>query len=338
MARHGDERLVGAHVGRGLLAADVLLPGPQRGDVGRAGPRCRPSGRPAGRAAGGPAPAGRRTARGRGRRTTAACRTADPPPPPRRRRPRPARRSSPAATGSKPTSSRAPCCVGGGPGGADVLEGPEVVGRRRRAGRPAGRPAGAAAQSVTPSRSGTSTSWWPVPAAKVASTCRQCGWTPPLTHTVWRPVAADGQVDRLDRGGGAVVEGGVGDRQAGQPGDQGLVLEQRLQHALGHLGLVGRVGGHELGPERRGRGWPTGSRGRRRPPRRSRSGRVRCGCVTASRSISARTSGSDRPGRQVEAAGQPQRLRAPPRTARPARTGRCRPASTASSASVWGTK
>ena len=28
-----------------------------------------------------------------------------------------------------------------------------------------------------------------------------------------------------------------------------LVLEERLQHALGHLGLVGRVGRHELGPE-----------------------------------------------------------------------------------------
>ncbi len=40
----------------------------------------------------------------------------------------------------------------------------------------------------------------------------------------------------------------------GQPGHQGLVLEDGLQDALGHLGLVGRVRGHELRPTGQGPG------------------------------------------------------------------------------------
>ena len=35
--------------------------------------------------------------------------------------------------------------------------------------------------------------------------------------------------------------------QPGQSGHQRLVLEDGLQHALGHLGLIRRIGGHELG-------------------------------------------------------------------------------------------
>ena len=62
------------------------------------------------------------------------------------------------------------------------------------------------------------------------------------------------QVDGLDRGTAAVVERGVGHRQPGQPGHHGLVLEDRLQHPLGHLGLVGRVGGDELGASGEGPG------------------------------------------------------------------------------------
>ena len=56
-----------------------------------------------------------------------------------------------------------------------------------------------------------------------------------------------GQVGGLDARAGAVVEGGVGHGQAEETAHHGLVLEQRLQHPLGHLGLIGRVGGHELG-------------------------------------------------------------------------------------------
>ena len=55
-----------------------------------------------------------------------------------------------------------------------------------------------------------------------------------------------GQVHGLDEGGGPVIERGVGDLEAAQAGDHRLVLEDRLQDALGHLGLIGGVGGHEL--------------------------------------------------------------------------------------------
>ena len=75
-----------------------------------------------------------------------------------------------------------------------VLQAPEVVGllqhehaRRLAAVAPA---AGVAGQAVRPSSRSTIRSWWPEPAAKVAITSRQWGWTPRDTHTPWRPVAA----------------------------------------------------------------------------------------------------------------------------------------------------
>jgi hypothetical protein len=43
-----------------------------------------------------------------------------------------------------------------------------------------------------------------------------------------------------------VVAGGIGDVHARQLANSGLVLEDRLQHALAELGLVRRVGGQEL--------------------------------------------------------------------------------------------
>ncbi len=52
---------------------------------------------------------------------------------------------------------------------------------------------------------------------------------------------------RLGQGRAAVVEGGVGGFQAGQTADDGLVLEERLQGPLGAFGLVGGIGGVELG-------------------------------------------------------------------------------------------
>ncbi len=51
---------------------------------------------------------------------------------------------------------------------------------------------------------------------------------------------------RLGAGGGAVVHRGVGHIHARKQRDLRLELEQHLQRALRHLGLVGRVGGQEL--------------------------------------------------------------------------------------------
>jgi hypothetical protein len=51
---------------------------------------------------------------------------------------------------------------------------------------------------------------------------------------------------RLRRGGGAVVVRGRDHVQAGQLGEQRLVLVDRLERPLADLGLVGRVGGVEL--------------------------------------------------------------------------------------------
>jgi hypothetical protein len=56
-----------------------------------------------------------------------------------------------------------------------------------------------------------------------------------------------GHEHRLGARGGAVVHAGVGDVEAGELGDDGLELEDRLQRALRHLGLVRRVRGVELG-------------------------------------------------------------------------------------------
>ena len=74
----------------------------------------------------------------------------------------------------------------------------------------------------------------------------------------------------------AVVQRGVGDLQAGQLADQRLVLEQGLEHALAHLGLVGGVGGGEL-PGRPGTRRRRARSGRRRRRRGSRSARPGAG-------------------------------------------------------------
>ena len=58
------------------------------------------------------------------------------------------------------------------------------------------------------------------------------------------PVTAHGGGFR--GGAGAVIHGGVGHVHAGDLADHGLILENGLQHALAHLGLVGRVRGKEL--------------------------------------------------------------------------------------------
>ena len=57
---------------------------------------------------------------------------------------------------------------------------------------------------------------------------------------------ATGHQHRLGEAGGAVVHSGVGDFHAVEGADHRLELEDDLQGALGHLRLVGRVGGQKL--------------------------------------------------------------------------------------------
>ena len=66
-------------------------------------------------------------------------------------------------------------------------------------------------------------------------------------HRLPPPGQAVGHQHGLGGRGRAVIHGGVGDLHAGQVRDLGLELEQVLQRALRNLGLVGRVGGEELG-------------------------------------------------------------------------------------------
>ena len=53
---------------------------------------------------------------------------------------------------------------------------------------------------------------------------------------------------RLGAAGRPVIQGRVGDIHAGDQGDLGLELEQRLQRALRHLRLIGCVGGQKFSP------------------------------------------------------------------------------------------
>ncbi len=60
------------------------------------------------------------------------------------------------------------------------------------------------------------------------------------------------QVHGLHERGGAVIQGGVRDLERGELAHERLELEQRLQHPLRQLRLVGRVGGLELRAPRQG--------------------------------------------------------------------------------------
>ncbi len=90
---------------------------------------------------------------------------------------------------------------------------------------------------------------------------RRCGGRCPLQRCRARPprrvdarrhpdrrrsVAPTARFTASTSGGGAVIERGVGDLHARQPGDQRLELEQGLEHPLGDFGLVWGIGGDEL--------------------------------------------------------------------------------------------
>ena len=104
------------------------------------------------------------------------------------------------------------------------------------------------AGSVAPSSWGTSTTSIPNPGAYVFTTWRTCGLTASARTTFVRPVWCLRDVAGVGRHRAAVVAGCVGDVHSRELADRGLVLEDRLQHALAHLGLVRRVRGEELTP------------------------------------------------------------------------------------------
>ncbi len=194
------------------------------------------------------APRSRRRSRRTARRSRGGCRASGP----RRRRRR--RRSSPGAA----RIAERDRVVGADDDGRAVLGG---GGRARSTSSTAPRKFGCwkitaevsssiaaaqAAASVAPPASGTSTTSMPYPWASVRSVSRLCGCTPRETTSPPLPVGELRQV-----GGGAdraraLVDRRVGDGQAGQLADRGLVLEHHLQAALADLRLVGRVRGQEL--------------------------------------------------------------------------------------------
>ncbi len=57
------------------------------------------------------------------------------------------------------------------------------------------------------------------------------------------PRAAFGHRHCFGRGGRFVQQAGIGNRQPGQIGDHGLIVQQRLQPTLCNLGLIGGIGG-----------------------------------------------------------------------------------------------
>ena len=74
--------------------------------------------------------------------------------------------------------------------------------------------------------------------------CSEDTFSPPSFQKI--PVT---ELHGLSSGRSFIEQGGVGDRQACDVTDHGLVVEERLQATLGDLGLVGRVLSH---PENKG--------------------------------------------------------------------------------------
>ena len=119
------------------------------------------------------------------------------------------------------------------------------------------------------SRSATTTSM-PIASARVRTTSMVCGRA--SASTTNGPVAlrlrAAYQRHRLGGRGALVEQAGVGGGQPGQVADHGLEVEQRLEAALGDLGLVRRVRGvparvlEHVAPDHRRRDRARGSRAR----------------------------------------------------------------------------
>ena len=132
--------------------------------------------------------------------------------------------------------------------------------------------------SVVPPRCGTSTTSSPKPGAYVFTTWRTCGFVASVTTIFVLPGRVLRDVAGVGGDGRAVVARRVRDVHAGELADRGLVLEDRLEDALAHLGLVRRVRGQELAALHARRRRPPGRSGRRcrRRGTRSRASSRRC--------------------------------------------------------------
>ena len=243
--RGGDRHqgLVRADVRRGLLAADVLLAGLQRQDVADVAvdverladdpPGHPPDVLPCAR---------RRSRRGTGRRSSGGCRAAAPRPPRCRRPARPAARAPRARADRRPGSARAPPPCAGREELGGGSRSPKTFGcwsttaatssPHRPACRPGRRRCGLGLVARSPRRTCAS-----------VSTYRGSTRSRPARA---RPRGPRAMFTASTSAVGAVVQRGVRDLEAGELADHRLVLEQGLEHALGELRLVRRVGGVEL--------------------------------------------------------------------------------------------
>ena len=152
-----------------------------------------------------------------------------------------------------------------------------AAGRSPRPRRPT--PRRARRDRSSPPRCGTSTTSRPKPGAYVFTTWRTCG-IQRLGENDLRAVARVlGDEARVGGDRAPVVAGRVRHVHPGQLADDGLVLEDRLQHALAHLRLVRRVRGQELAAREQRRRRPPERSGRRSQRRGTRARRpcARCG-------------------------------------------------------------
>ena len=131
------------------------------------------------------------------------------------------------------------------PRSCDGLDHRSRVARRRRTRRGTGPGRRRPSPSGRPSARSATTTSMPSGSARVRTTSMVCGRASASTTKAAGGVALRAAYERhrLGGGGALVEQRRVGGRQPGQVGDHGLEVEQRLEAALGDLGLVGRVGG-----------------------------------------------------------------------------------------------
>ena len=160
----------------------------------------------------------------------------------------------------EPTTMSAPISPGGrsstrpSRSAATVTSAPGVVGgrdQRRVVAHLAARSRGTAparrrcrSGEVGRRRASPTTTSMPSGTARVRTTSMVWGWQSASTRNTRPGLGGEAPAHGhgLGRGGALVEQRGVGQLHAGEVADHGLEVEQRLEPALGDLGLVGRVG------------------------------------------------------------------------------------------------